>query len=385
MGGSDTFCSITGAMHFSHVRAFPEVLEDIIADRILDIPPAILSGLVYSQEDVDASRDFVMLAQCTTEADGTQTISDSPGPLSNINTTNIMVVYDVVPTMMSYYGGYTDADDSSVYYNVTPGSPIVTHSSFVILRDRFPDFHPHILYKVLNSPRFWLECDLGPGGRVRDQCVAWLKVANIPEGEGEDEWWAHFLTQKDKSVTEILHDAWMGRGNMWAFVRPDRFPIAESLACKPLAKFAAPEAFPTASSLDSLPLDIYQEISAYLTSRGLVSLIAINKRLRAALVPQMDQLFFHHIVANEPYLFPADEVECYRGSEELGWWDEGWKKGGLEEDDTIPWMAYAKACASSASMRKRKRIWWIIGQMEAIARAEGLFDAIELSYGTETP
>lgn len=210
----------------------------MIADRIPEIPQVILEGLVYTQEDVDASRDFVMLAQCTTEADGTITISDSPGyamphmsslladaqfrPLSNINATNITAVDDVVPTMMSYYGIYTDADDSSVYYNVSPSSPIVTHASFIILRNRFPHFLPHILYQVLNSPRFWLECDLGPGGRVRDQSVAWLKVADIPEGEGEDEWWVQLLTQKDKSTTEILHDAWMGCGNMWAFVRPDR-------------------------------------------------------------------------------------------------------------------------------------------------------------------
>ncbi|KAJ6555471.1 hypothetical protein DFH09DRAFT_1365790 [Mycena vulgaris] len=261
-------------MHLRDTRVFSELLENLLAD-----------GLVYTQEDVDASRDFVMLTPCTTEADGAVSLSKSVTSdsemLEQINATTSTAVYDVVLTNLSYYGSHTDSDDSSVYY-----------------------------------------------------CLA-----------------------------DISRDI---------------FPISEALALKPV-KFTASASEASkarAPSFESLPLDIniYQEISAYLPPCGLVALTAIKKPPRALLDPRMDSFFFHYIVANEPHLFPAEEIECYGGNEEFDWWDESWRKGGLEADDPIPWMAYARACATSASMRNRKRISGIVGQMGTIARSAGLFD-----------
>ncbi|KAJ7726331.1 hypothetical protein DFH07DRAFT_243551 [Mycena maculata] len=168
----------------------------------------------------------------------------------------------------------------------------------------------------------------GACGRTRGQNVDWLKVGDTPEGSAEDEWWVRLLTQSDKTTAEIVKDAWMGPGNMWAFVRPDRFPIAEALAYEPPAKFAGQMPIPTAApSLGTLPFDIYVEISANLPARSFLALTMINKQLRATLSPHMDPFFFHYILANELYLLPAPEVECYRGSEEYDWWDENWTKG----------------------------------------------------------
>ncbi|KAJ7670326.1 hypothetical protein B0H17DRAFT_1086032 [Mycena rosella] len=368
MGGADTFCCMSGGMHFHNTRAFPE------SDGLSAVPQDILSLLLYTQEDVDASRDYVMLAPCSTEADGSISLSESTTSefVEKISPTTSTALYDVVPTNLSYYGSYTDADDSSVYYCIGPCYYLITHSSFVILRHRFPFFHPHLVHKFLATNPFWSTLDYGPVERTRDQSVYWLNVGDVPQDQDAGEWWSQLLTSKDKSAAEIWEDAWMGRGNMWVFVRPDRFPISEAFAFKP-ATFAASEASKSAPSLDSLPLDIYREISAYMPPSGLLVLTAINKYLRAVLAPQMDSLFFRHIVANEPHLLPAEEVVCYRGSEEFDWWDENWRKGGLDTDDPIPWMAYAKACVSSRSMRNRKRLWDIVGRMEAIAREQGLF------------
>ncbi|KAJ6486586.1 hypothetical protein DFH09DRAFT_1377811 [Mycena vulgaris] len=216
-------------MHLRDTRVFSELVENLLADGIPAIPHAewknIHSGLVYTQEDVDASRDFVMLTPCTTEADGA----------------------------------------------VSQGLPL----------------------KICHVR-------LGDAGTINT--TASTAVYDV------DRW---------EPPLPFSHSTDISR---------DGFPISEALALKPV-KFTAPASEASkarAPSFESLPLDIniYQEISACLPPCGLVALTAIKKPPRALLGPRMDSFFFHYIVANEPHLFPAEEIECYGGNEEFDWWDE---------------------------------------------------------------
>lgn len=50
----------------------------------------------------------------------------------------------------------------------------------------------------------------------------WLAAGDVPDGIIAEDWWLELWAQRDKSDEEILQDTWMGPGNMWAFVRPDR-------------------------------------------------------------------------------------------------------------------------------------------------------------------
>jgi len=163
---------------------------------------------------------------------------------------------------------------------------------------------------------------------------------------------------------------------MWAFVRPDRFPVAEALLVAPVSEFAIHAQTTTARSLsfDSLPLDIYYSISNHLDLCGITSLSALTKAVRAFLIPHVDALVSRYMIKHEPYHLPVSPP-CPRGDEEQVWWAGQWEFGGIKGDDMrarIPWLAYAQACGKSRSMRNRRRIWGIVDQIEEIARRRGL-------------
>ncbi|KAJ7266540.1 hypothetical protein C8J57DRAFT_1717893 [Mycena rebaudengoi] len=189
---------------------------------------------------------------------------DASPAFQDIRESNVTAVYDVVPTDMAQYGGYTDAEDSSIHYSVNfPVVCLMTHSSFVILRNRVPQFrHASVLYQLLCHPRCCWEVDYGPISGTQNQHVDWLKVADFPrDSESYRVRWLQLLTQKDKSPAEVLEDVWMGPGNLWVFVRPDCFPIPEALAFAPLARFEAADVKGAEPTLDTMPSDLHRRFA----------------------------------------------------------------------------------------------------------------------------
>ena len=116
---------------------------------------------------------------------------------------------------------------------------IVTYTSYLILKQASPEVKPHILYDlVFGGNRETLGevagIDYGPAGRIFGQHVAWEAICDNAEKGFNDPitFWRQLLGNKERADEDVLHDAWKGPGNMWVFVRPDRYVEGRSLAEK---------------------------------------------------------------------------------------------------------------------------------------------------------
>ncbi|KAJ7612671.1 hypothetical protein FB45DRAFT_939528 [Roridomyces roridus] len=366
MGVWDVYCNISGAMHFNSPAAFVESFESDVQDKV---PQEILDGLLYSKEDVSASQDRVILSYYDDDDDS---YADKPGAIK-LDSDGGWMLHDVEPCD---YQRYQDRDDPAREYVLEEEFGVVTHCSLVIFRHRFPDYSASVVSQIVGhgSPGMYH----GAVARTQEQWVEWLNVTDRvfeDEGESAEEWWLRFLTRSDRTPEEIIHEAWMGPGNMWMFVRPDRFPISEALALPALQQFAVSTPSETSKgspSLLDLPLDIIQELCAHLPLPSLLSLPQINKSLRALVLPHLDAFVRRSIEWHHRYLLPETPSSAYRSNEENEWWTKQWVEGGKVDVNSIPWTAFARACATSRSMRSRKRIWDIVGEMEAAARRDGI-------------
>ena len=125
------------------------------------------------------------------------------------------------------FADYEDIDGQS--FDVIPygNNLIVTYTSYVILKQAAPEINPHILYSLAYEGRRELMggvagIDYGPVSRIIRQHAYWAAICD----NGFDNpvtFWRQLLGNKERSDEDILHDAWKGRGNMWVFVRPDRY------------------------------------------------------------------------------------------------------------------------------------------------------------------
>jgi hypothetical protein len=107
---------------------------------------------------------------------------------------------------------------------------IVTYTSYLILKQAAPAIKPHILYALAfggnrDTMGEVAGIDYGPVGRIFGQHANWAAICGDSEGGFEDPvaFWQQLLSKKERTEEDILHDAWKGPGNMWVFVRPDRY------------------------------------------------------------------------------------------------------------------------------------------------------------------
>ncbi|KAJ7644878.1 hypothetical protein FB45DRAFT_300529 [Roridomyces roridus] len=378
-------------MHFDRPTAFMEELRSQVRAKIPEgtrghlytealesevrakIPKEILDGLLYTDEDVAASRDRVIL--CAYPEDDYD-YSNEPGAIKLPH--DCWMLHDFEPCD---YVEYQHRGDQLRKYeqrrrvHLEHEFGVVTHCSLVIFRCRFPEFSPSLISRVVRhgNPREFHGCVVA----TQEQWVEWLKVVDVAFEDNDDEapkdWWLEFLTRSDRTSEGIIHDAWMGPGNMWMFVRPDRFPITEALALQPFQEFAVNTPSDTSNgslALPDFPLDIILELCSYLPLRSLLYLTQINKRLRALILPHLDVLVGRSFKHERRSLLPETPSSAYRSNEEHEWWTKEWVEGGKGDVNSIPWTAYARACATSRSMRSRKRIWDIVGEMEVAARRD---------------
>jgi len=115
---------------------------------------------------------------------------------------------------------------------VFPGgnTPIVKYTSYLILKQAVPEMKPHILYVLAyggnrDAIGGVTGIDYGLVGGIFGQVAYWAAICGDSEGGFEDPvaFWPQLLTEKERTGEDILHDAWKGPGNMWLFVRPDRY------------------------------------------------------------------------------------------------------------------------------------------------------------------
>ncbi|KIM38508.1 hypothetical protein M413DRAFT_30058 [Hebeloma cylindrosporum] len=371
------------------------------------IPPESLTyrlqyfsqDLRYSQEDVESSCRFVLFCSFKTLEDGTIVFDDTGSPeltdpTEYTDSTTITEVFNVCPGYAPEYGDYQDLDGRSFS---TYESVIVAYTSYLILKKAAPEVKPHILYALVFGTDANGEVegiDYGPVGRTIEQYVEWTAICEgnyMGDYRSQIKFWQQLLSNKERADEDILHDAWKGPGNMWVFVRPDRFPIKETLAAKPIPKFP----YLTTAGLDlqnlkpalgSLPPDMLLEICELLPIRSIYALITTCKEIRSVILPHANAIVRRRITEDEPWYLPAGPFELpagpfeknprleMHGREEIEWWATQWAAGGISQEDAdseIPWFIYRKEC-NSMSMWNRNRIWGICKQLDALARKEGL-------------
>jgi len=356
-------------------------------------------GLCYSEEDVESSSSFVIICQFEILDDGTiikYSDVEDPHPAEYTEST-ITEVFNVHPGYTIEYGEYSEVDGES-FCVLTGNSFIITYTSYLILKQAAPEVKPHTLYALIYGRRrdFGYLCttgniegiDYGPVGRTFEQFTDWLAICDNNEGRFKNpiRFWRWLLTQEGRTDEDILHDAWRGPGNMWVFVRPDRFPVAETLAAKPIPTFQDTiNTEPTTNfTLGSLPPDLILAISEFLPIRTIYALITTCKRLRSIILPHVDPISRRRLVEEEPWYLPAGPFKLnltatnyqgVHGREEIEWWAAQWAAGGISPEDMdnrIPWFIYRKECSKSMSMWNRKRIWGIAKQLDTLARDRGL-------------
>jgi hypothetical protein len=127
-------------------------------------------------------------------------------------------------------GDYRDINGELFFVCPCANNLIVTYTSYLILKQAAPEVKPHILYALAfggnrDTMGDVAGIDYGPVGRIFGQYVYWAAICGDSEEGFEDPvaFWQQLLGNVERTEEDILYDAWKGPGNMWVFVRPDRY------------------------------------------------------------------------------------------------------------------------------------------------------------------
>jgi hypothetical protein len=152
-----------------------------------------------------------------------------PDPTEYTEST-ITEVFNVSVGGNPYIGEYRDINRESFFVYPGGNTLIITHTSYLILKQAAPEVKPHILYALAygenrDTVGDIAGIDYGPVGRIFRRYAYLAAICGDSEGgfEDPDEFWQQLLNNEERTEEDILHDAWKGPGNMWVFVRPDRY------------------------------------------------------------------------------------------------------------------------------------------------------------------
>ncbi|KAJ3540889.1 hypothetical protein NMY22_g4114 [Coprinellus aureogranulatus] len=443
MGGKDFCCSVAGTPHIWNVDELIQQLlyripNDAKRNRTTSfqfrgktfksgghaISPTVVQGLRFSPEDMEASRDCVLIAgYAPVEGAGSEeeeTIGELYCQMDHEpdvdDTTHAVALFNIVP---QDEGEYVERGAPDNWYNVwwDSGAYPITFTAYCILKTVAPELEASAIYRTftyrsdpdlpdhetrhvfLGTPK---EIDYGIVEKISDQYV---DRPEICEDNDTDGFWTYLLCYSDLSDEEILNVAWNGEGNLWVFVRPDRrvsssgiligdsptyvkhlhrFPIRSALAAPPLTHFQKPSESKSTEDeqarprFDSLPIDILFLICEDLPLKPLLHVLSLNHRLRSHLLPHSNELAYKAMKNNDPCYFPALPIKTPDGTrqrEELDWWEKEWLEAGeIAESDIrqkAPWLRYWMECSRTGSMRNRKRIWRTAESIKALALENG--------------
>ena len=228
-------------------------------------PPLYLN---YSEEDVQSSCTFILLCPYKTLQDGTTikfyTQFDDPRKNSHFrfylptqfhtyislfffkkktppdpteySESTITQIFNVFPGDNPELGDYQSrAISGEPFFSVLPcgNTLLITYTSYLILKQAAPEVKPHILYALAyggnrDTMGEVAGIDYGPVGRIFGQYAYWAGTCGGGGGEGGFEdpgvFWQRLLQNSEgRAEEDIVYDAWKGPGNMWVFVRPDRY------------------------------------------------------------------------------------------------------------------------------------------------------------------
>jgi hypothetical protein len=151
---------------------------------------------------------------------------------------NIMEVFDVTPEGEPHGGQFRN--DDHVFNLYSHSTVIIMYTAYLIMKQASPRLTPHIIYQLVLHPGFGTTLiegiDYGPVKGIHLELYAnWSRISDVSYDYDEEQldYWHRMLTQKGKTDEEILHDAWRGPGNMWVFVRPDRFVLVTFTSAHP--------------------------------------------------------------------------------------------------------------------------------------------------------
>jgi hypothetical protein len=104
------------------------------------------------------------------------------------------------------------------------------YTAYLIVKQASPRLKPHMIYQLVFYPKRSVNghifgIDYGPVVHIQEQYTNWLAISGVDGGGDHVKDWKCMLTEKGRTDEEILDEVWRGRGNMWAFVRPDRFVL----------------------------------------------------------------------------------------------------------------------------------------------------------------
>ncbi|PPQ99484.1 hypothetical protein CVT24_005275 [Panaeolus cyanescens] len=246
----------------------------------------VKKGLMYSKEDVEFSEKYVMITHYRRlESGGIVPLArfHVPAPTSYTSDT-ITAIFNVVPGVFPDHGEYLNDDpteDDEGLYRIHPKATpaiLITHGAFLIMKQAAASLESHDLFRIYKSGAFD-EVDYGPvNGATGDRYIFWPGLCSTrrsPDPDNIQRQWKRILSQKRKSDEEILYDAWKGEGNLWALVRPDRFPIEATRIEDITCDYTTID--PSASLILSLPLEIHLLICERLHPKDIQSLMGLSK------------------------------------------------------------------------------------------------------------
>ncbi|KAF8649083.1 hypothetical protein AX16_006030 [Volvariella volvacea WC 439] len=381
--GSDFFCSLTGAYHLANTTVIlDQIKEEFQQERglSLQLRDAVSAGLVYSQEDVEASKDFVLLTPCRKENGGVVEYLDGfdlPEIGFPLQENDVAIVFDVTHGYNPDLGDYIQRrnDEKTQYFTVISWGKcfLMTFTSYQILRHVCPELQPHHLYNLFlreKESSYYRNgavngVDYGPLADFHsEQYVYWLRLADLRElgdksRDRYSKWWLELVLNPDKTESEILNEAWLGKGNMWAIVRPDRFPVQEAARISALLKcddfISSQYTTSTSSHFEALPFDIYHLLCEFLPMCDLSVLLSLSRRIRSTLLPHVNAIAYQKLKSEERWHLPVPNLpplrkykptsDNGRAKEEMEYWIDEWSNQGIEAGNIInevPWLNYAK-------------------------------------------
>ncbi|KAH9926084.1 hypothetical protein B0H21DRAFT_140838 [Amylocystis lapponica] len=399
--GYDLTCFLSG---YPHASSLNEVMDEYLDDILAFNDP-------WRQWTVERRRDFHLSAACkvfepyTAEDEENRRDMVLIGPfddahnLTPLDITTIEVSIDVVLQGLIRAIHVVPSDDIGRVANsgtfvstITAKSyDLYSNSSSLIFVNASALRILSLAAPALTPPRLWAlqkqvqNSSLGVDyGRVT-QGGMYVQLHCFEDDMQFDQWVVDVL-RREAPTEEDRRELMMGTGRMFAFVRPNVFPVVEAFAYWRVSLLAnarsRSEATPFRSEIpttnhltfDTLPIDVILDVCSHLSLSALFKLCLASRFLHATLSPFISTGTFirNWMAQHEPWYLPPPD-----GQERL-WFNEQCQLA-LQDEKEIrdgdvlrcPWLWYARACGESPSMRNRARIWSVAKQLEELANATG--------------
>ncbi|EMD31412.1 hypothetical protein CERSUDRAFT_119793 [Gelatoporia subvermispora B] len=402
--GYDSTCFISGypvASCLNHVMT--DYRDDLVEARLSGVAHNAYSDAMnrllqpYTEEDEVTRQDMVLLGPFTPEDAYIHPLDVPREPVDAVRAGLIRAIHDVVPG-----GAPGDETQEAVFTARETGLKYAArarrHLAFVnaaalrILACAAPALTVQRLWVLKMKSEPFAERGIGgiDYGPV-DQGGHYLQLHAVTADAHFDEWMVRLL-RHGEPTEEDRWEMMMGAGNMWVFVRPDLFPVAEAIAQNGRSAQMRQIEHHTRRPVDvrpdarrftfeGLPLDVLLLICSELTFAEILATSACSHRLFRTLSPNIDSVAYARLSRHERWYLPPEEDtgpwahdrHWFEQRSAAAWAAQETLAGRDVGERRFPWFEYAKACRRSPSMRNRARIWHVAKQLEQLACRYGLF------------